>query len=255
MALTDHKITDSDISTNGVQSAPDKLTGTAAENKAIFDKLIKNVVQDCLNGLIDELVTALAGKMPAPGSMGAEGQYMKSDGQGGVEWDTPSGSGDMLRAVYDTDMDGRVDNADKALTCSGNAATASKLYTARTLTVKDNGQTHSGPAVSFDGSGNAVLRLPATITAAIVGNVTGNLTGNAGTATKLSTARTFLVKNGNGNKGASVSFDGSGNVELPLPATLNTTLGTTKLNANSYGDTLPATGAEGQLFFKKRVGT
>ena len=253
MALTDHKITDADISTNGVQSAPDKLTGTAAENKAIFDKLIKNVVQECLNGLIDELVTALAGKMPAPESMGAAGQYMKSNGQGGVEWDTPTGSGDMLRAVYDTDRDGRVDNADAALTCSGNAATATKLQNAVSLLIQDASGTYSGASVSFDGSGNVVLTLPATMAAAIIGNVSGNVSGNAGTATRLYAERTFLVKNGDGNKGASVSFDGSGNAELPLPATLNTTLGTTKLNADSYGDTLPETGEEGQLFFLKKV--
>lgn len=253
MALTDHKITDGDISTHGVQSAPDKLTGTAAENKAIFDKLIKNVVQECLNGLIDELVTALSGKMPAPENMGAEGQYMKSDGQGGVEWDTPEGSGDMLRAIYDGDMDGRVDSADAALTCTGNAATATKLQNAVSLLVQDASGTYSGAAVSFDGSGNAVLKLPATIAATIIGNVTGNVTGNAGTATRLHTARTFLVKNGDDNKGESVSFNGSGNAELPLPATLNTTLGTTKLNADSYGDALPAGGVEGQLFFLKKV--
>lgn len=249
MALTDHKITDGDISTNGVQSAPDKLTGTAAENKAIFDRLIKNVVQECLNGLIDELVTALAGKMPAPEDMGAVGQYMKSDGQGGVEWDTPEGSGDMLRAVYDTDMDGRVDSADAALTCSGNAATATKLQNAVSLLIRDADESHSGAAVSFDGSGNAVLELPATIAAALIGNVTGN----AATATRLATARTFLVKNGDGNKGASASFDGGGSVELPLPTTLNTTLGTTKLNADCYGDELPETGTEGQLFFLKEA--
>ena len=38
MALTDYKITDSDISTYGVQSQPDKMPGTAAQNKAAFDK-------------------------------------------------------------------------------------------------------------------------------------------------------------------------------------------------------------------------
>ena len=174
---------------------------------------------------------------------------MQSDGQGGVTWDTPSGSGDMLRSVYDADRDGRVDSADAALSCSGNAATATKLAEAVSLLIQDATAAHSGASVSFDGSGNAVLKLPATIAAALIGNVTGNVSGNAGSATKLATARTLLVKNGDGNKGATVSFDGSSNVELPLPATLNTTLGTTKLNANSYGDTLPAPGTPGRLFF------
>jgi len=52
------KILPSDITTNGVQSAPDKLTGSAAENKAIFDKLIANdtaSVKKRFNDLIDAL--------------------------------------------------------------------------------------------------------------------------------------------------------------------------------------------------------
>uniref|UniRef100_UPI002024C263 tail fiber protein n=2 Tax=Escherichia coli TaxID=562 RepID=UPI002024C263 len=69
---------------------------------------------------------------------------------------------------------------------SGNAATATKLQTARTI-----------GGVSFDGTAN--INLPGV-------NTTGNqnTTGNAATATKLQTARTI-----NG-----VSFDGSKNIEL-----------------------------------------
>ncbi|EPM3700235.1 hypothetical protein ACTLIH_004693 [Escherichia coli] len=69
---------------------------------------------------------------------------------------------------------------------NGNAATATKLQTARTI-----------GGVSFDGSAN--IDLPGV-------NKTGNqnTTGNAATATKLQTARTI-----NG-----VSFDGSKNIEL-----------------------------------------
>lgn len=253
MALTDYKITDGDVSSKGVSGAPDKLTGTAAENKALFDRLIAEVVKEKLNDLIDELAAELALKMPQPADMGAAGQYMQSDGQGGVTWDTPSGSGDMLRSVYDADMDGRVDSADAALACSGNADTASRLENAVGLVIEDAIGAHSGVSASFDGSANVVLKLPATIAAALVGNVTGNVNGSAGTAAKLTTARTLLVKNGDGNKAPSVSFDGSANVELPLPTTLNITLGTVKLNANSYGNALPASGEEGQLFFKRKT--
>lgn len=69
---------------------------------------------------------------------------------------------------------------------TGNAATATKLQTARTI-----------GGVSFDGTAN--INLPGV-------NVAGNqnTTGNAATATKLQTARTI-----NG-----VSFDGSKNIEL-----------------------------------------
>lgn len=54
MALANKKITDSLLQT-GVISAPDKLTGTAAENKLVFDRLIRNIVAQSLNPLIDEL--------------------------------------------------------------------------------------------------------------------------------------------------------------------------------------------------------
>jgi len=55
MALTDYKITDGQISTSGVSAAPDKLTGTTAENKAVFDRLIREAVKPDINSLIDEL--------------------------------------------------------------------------------------------------------------------------------------------------------------------------------------------------------
>ncbi|HAN7828271.1 TPA: hypothetical protein IF844_003040 [Escherichia coli] len=70
---------------------------------------------------------------------------------------------------------------------TGNASTATKLQTARTI-----------GGVSFDGSAN--IDLPGVNTA---GNQ--STTGNAATATKLQTARTI----------GGVSFDGSANIDLP----------------------------------------
>lgn len=58
MALSEKKITESQIASNGVVSAPDKLSGTAAENKAVFDKLIRAAVAPQYNALIDELGSA-----------------------------------------------------------------------------------------------------------------------------------------------------------------------------------------------------
>lgn len=58
MALSDYKITSEQIAANGVVSAPDTLTGTAQENKAVFDKLVKQIVADAVNNLIDALSTA-----------------------------------------------------------------------------------------------------------------------------------------------------------------------------------------------------
>lgn len=74
MSLQNRKITDSDISAYGVISAPDRLTGTAAENKAVFDKLIKQAVKVKINELIDDLMADIAasqlGAQPPDGLSG-----------------------------------------------------------------------------------------------------------------------------------------------------------------------------------------
>ena len=61
MALKDRKITEAGIAQHGVVSAPDRLTGTAAENKKVFDKLVRNVVAEQVNGLVDDLSAKTAG--------------------------------------------------------------------------------------------------------------------------------------------------------------------------------------------------
>ncbi|MBQ3276575.1 MAG: hypothetical protein IJH47_05930 [Oscillospiraceae bacterium] len=54
------KITAGDVSSQGVQSLPNKLTGTPAQNKAAFDNLVNSVVKEKFNALIDELLAATA---------------------------------------------------------------------------------------------------------------------------------------------------------------------------------------------------
>lgn len=56
MSLIDNKITDNDIATKGVVSAPDRLTGTAQENKAVFDKLVSEPVRTKFNATLEALV-------------------------------------------------------------------------------------------------------------------------------------------------------------------------------------------------------
>lgn len=55
MSLKDFKIKQSDIDTKGVVGAPDVLSGTAAENKMIFDRLIRDAVRNYYNDLVDAL--------------------------------------------------------------------------------------------------------------------------------------------------------------------------------------------------------
>lgn len=52
------KITETQINDNGVCSAPDILNGTAAENKAIFDNLIRSIVAVAFNQLVEALEEA-----------------------------------------------------------------------------------------------------------------------------------------------------------------------------------------------------
>ncbi|MBR5460650.1 MAG: hypothetical protein IKV53_07240 [Clostridia bacterium] len=59
MSIESFKIKDEDIKTHGVQSVGDKLTGSAAQNKAVFDRLIKDYVRTQFNALIDKLVSDL----------------------------------------------------------------------------------------------------------------------------------------------------------------------------------------------------
>ena len=144
---------------------------------------------------------------------------------------------------------------------AGNSATTTKLKTARSInnttfdgsadiitnrwgvdrsiSISDSNNTHTGAAVTVNGSNNVVLKLPATINA--------ELSGNATTATTLQTTRTINGTNFNGsanittaywgtarnisiadssgsNTGTAISVNGSGNVTLRLPGTINANL-------------------------------
>lgn len=55
MSIQNQKITEAAVAANGVQSQPDKLTGTAAQNKKVFDNLVTAVVRERFNALLDEL--------------------------------------------------------------------------------------------------------------------------------------------------------------------------------------------------------
>ena len=54
MSFNDCKISESQIQTTGVQSQPDTLTGSAADNKMVFDALPTLAIQK-LNSLIDQM--------------------------------------------------------------------------------------------------------------------------------------------------------------------------------------------------------
>ena len=137
------------------------------------------------------------------------------------------------------------------------------------ITVTDGSSstaTALGGTITFSGTSNEVevaessgtitIGLPSSITVNVTGNVTGNVsgtsgstTGNAATATALETPRTI----------GGVSFDGTGNINLPgvntagnqntsgtaadLSATLDETKGGTGLTSFTTGDVIYASGS------------
>ena len=60
MSIQEQKITEAAVAESGVQSRPDKLTGTAAQNKKVFDALVTAVVREKFNALLDELTGTTA---------------------------------------------------------------------------------------------------------------------------------------------------------------------------------------------------
>lgn len=121
--------------------------------------------------------------------------------------------------------------------CTGNAATATKLSTARNISI---GTGATGIATAFDGSADITIPVTSLDAEKLVGtatiNTTGNAntannathatnadnattaancTGNAATATKLATARTITLS---GTTNGNASFDGSTNVTITTTA-------------------------------------
>ena len=56
-------------------------------------------------------------------------------------------------------------NGGTASSCSGNSATATQLQTARTINIQDSSATYTGSGASFNGSGDATIKLPSIIKA------------------------------------------------------------------------------------------
>lgn len=54
MSIRDYKITDAQFSEKGVIAAPDTLTGTAAENKGVFDRFAREIIAPQFNAIVDE---------------------------------------------------------------------------------------------------------------------------------------------------------------------------------------------------------
>ena len=89
-------------------------------------------------------------------------------------------------------------------------------------------QVEPSTTVNTSGTGYTVATLVANITGNVSGS-SGSTTGNAATATALATSRNFTVS-GDATTDSSQSFDGTGNVALPI------TLANSGVSAATYGD-------------------
>lgn len=82
MGLETEKITQQEYEANGVMAAPDRLTGSSAENKQIFDRFARNVLMEKFNRLIDRLSAGGSGSSGAEqiGSAAIEGLTAQTAG-------------------------------------------------------------------------------------------------------------------------------------------------------------------------------
>ena len=148
------------------------------------------------------------------------------------------------RKINGTDFDGTT------------AITTFSWGTARNISIEDASSTNIGAAVSVNGGSNVTLKLPSTIK--------GTLTGNASTATKLAvskkinntsfdgssdittaiwgTARDIAITDNTGEHvGTKVSVNGSANVSLRLPSNITATLTGNADTATQFSDNTTVT--------------
>lgn len=101
MGLSDFKITDADITSKGVQASPDQLSGTAEENKKVFDRLTSGPVKDGHNKLIDALVALGVEQLIQYGSEDIKYIRLNADehievSSDGVTWTEVASSGHLI---------------------------------------------------------------------------------------------------------------------------------------------------------------
>lgn len=101
MGLSDFKITDADITSKGVQASPDQLSGTAEDNKKVFDRLTSGPVRDGHNKLIDALVALGVERLIQYGSEGIKYIRLNADehievSSDGVTWTEVASSGHLI---------------------------------------------------------------------------------------------------------------------------------------------------------------
>lgn len=138
---------------------------------ATLDTSLNIAASTTVNGIIDDDTMATASDTTLATSESIKAYV-----------DAQSGSAPTLNVAGDGATSGSVDLTTQTLTVSGTVNEVETSMSGQTLTIG----------------------LPSSITANVTGNVTGDVSGNAGTATKLSSSRTFALT---GDVTGSVSSD------------------------------------------------
>ena len=180
------------------------------------------------------------------------GSLMLRDENGRAKIASPSADEDIANKLYvddcisnektaresaDSTFTKRIDDLGiTAQQYNGNAATATKLTKARTIKIQDSSGSNTGTGVNFDGSGNAIIKLPATIKANIAGNCSGSsgsCAGNSATATKATKAT--QDESGNNIKASYASSLAVSGKTVTLKSKSGATLSTITTQDTTYG--------------------
>lgn len=143
MAL--EKITEAQMNANGVVAAPDILNGTAAENKAIFDRMVRNLVAPAYNACVD-VVNEL---MDTDAGIQENEAQRKTAEEGRAEAETERNAAEEARETSEQERTG-------AETARNNAETERKAAeAARTAAETERAEAEAGRKTAEQGRATA----------------------------------------------------------------------------------------------------
>ena len=162
----------------------------------------------------------------------------------GTATDSPTQESRYIAAATIQPSTGTIEATKFKGAVTGNADTATALATARDINIQDADGTNTGTAASFDGTGNATIKLPSTIKA--------SLTGNASSASKVNNSLVLKVKTGATEGTDLYTFDGSAGKTLDIKQGSNVTLtaaaGSVTIAATNTKNTAGSTDSSSKLF-------
>ena len=124
MSIRDYKITDAQIAEKGVIASPDTLTGTADENKRVFDRLVR----ECVAPQFNEIVETFADMEESTTEWSGEEAKRQQAEQGRVSAETARVSAEAARqqaeSARDTAETARVNAENKRDTAEKSRASA-----------------------------------------------------------------------------------------------------------------------------------